>query len=395
VAEAVEHPVVAAQAAAGDGAVERRLHPVAAHVVGPELLEQPAVQRPLAGEHGQPVEEQPVRHRPAVEQPARHAGPAVDDGRHQRVDVVGAQAHQVGVEEHDHLGGGGGHAGPERLALAPPGLAHDAGAGARRHGGRAVGRAVVDHDHLVDPPRPAGGAHDGTDGRGLVPGGHDGSDAGHGRRNVAMPAPAAPVPVAVGPPGGPVAGRPRGCRGAGAGTPSGVHVVLVGPMGVGKSTIGRKVAALLGRPLRDSDDDLHAQRGIRGRELAQAEGVDALHRWEAEHLLRSLRSSEPSVVAAAASVVDVPEAVAALAEPFVVWLRAPVPVLAGRIRATDHRRDLGADAEARMSELEARRHDGYAGVADVAVDSGGAGPDDVVRAIADELPGGVAGQGAG
>lgn len=389
-AEAVEHPVVATQAAAGDGAVERRLHPVAAHVVGAELLEQPAVQGPLAGEHGKPVEEQPVRHRPAVEQPARHAGAAVDDGRHQGVDVVGAEPHQVGVEEHDHLGGRGGHARPHRLALAPPRRAHDPGAGTRRHRGRAVRRAVVDHDHLVDPPRPAGGAHDGADGRGLVPGGHDGGDAGHGRRNVAMPAPAAPVPAPV-----PQVGRPWGCRGAGAGTPSGVHVVLVGPMGVGKSTIGRKVAALLGRPLRDSDDDLHAERGIRGRELARAEGVDTLHRWEAEHLLRSLRSSEPSVIAAAASVVDVPQAVAALAEPFVVWLRAPVPVLAGRIRATDHRRDLGADAEARMSELEARRHDGYAGVADVAVDSGGAGPDDVVRAIADELPGGVAGQGAG
>ena len=102
-----------------------------------------------------------------------------------------------------------------------------------------------------------------------------------------------------------------------------MHVVLVGPMGVGKSSVGRGVAEALGRPLRDSDDDLAAERGIRGRELAATEGVDALHAWEAEHLLRSLASAEPSVIAAAASVVDDPRAAAALAEPFVVWLRAP------------------------------------------------------------------------
>ena len=157
-------------------------------------------------------------------------------------------------------------------------------------------------------------------------------------------------------------------------------------MGVGKSTIGTGVAARLGRPLRDSDDDLQASRGIRGRELARDEGVDALHRWEAEHLLRALATPEPSVVAAAASVVDVPEAVAALEQAFVVWLRAPVEVLAGRLRGPDHRRDLGADTEARMAELEARRHGRYAEVADLAVDVGDAEPGDIVRAIADELP---------
>jgi shikimate kinase len=166
-------------------------------------------------------------------------------------------------------------------------------------------------------------------------------------------------------------------------------------MGVGKSTIGRKVAVLTGRPLRDSDDDLEAERGIRGKELAAAEGVDALHRWEADHLLSSLRSGRPSVIAAAASVVDVADAVEALDDAFVVWLRAPVEVLAGRIRRDDHRRDLNGDTEARLAELEARRHDLYAAVADVAVDSDGAEPDAVVRAIADELPGGVTHPGSG
>lgn len=164
-----------------------------------------------------------------------------------------------------------------------------------------------------------------------------------------------------------------------------MHVVLVGPMGVGKSSVGRGVAEALGRPLRDSDDDLAAERGIRGRELAATEGVDALHAWEADHLLRSLASAEPSVIAAAASVVDDPPAAAALAEPFVVWLRAPAGVLAGRLEGTDHRRALGDDPLAQVQELAARRHDGYAAVADATVDSDGTDADGVAAAVAEVL----------
>src|SRR4030095_2586248 len=109
------------------------------------------------------------------------------------------------------------------------------------------------------------------------------------------------------------------------------HVVVVGSMAVGKSTVGRALAARLRRPFRDSDEDLEAARGVTGRELAQREGVDALHRWEAKHLQAALAGTQPAVVAAAASVVDDDASLAALREPFVVWLRAPAAVLAQRI----------------------------------------------------------------
>jgi shikimate kinase len=149
------------------------------------------------------------------------------------------------------------------------------------------------------------------------------------------------------------------------------HVVVVGSMAVGKSTVGRALAARLGRPFRDSDDDLEATRGLTGRELAEREGVDALHRWEAEHLRAALARTPPAVVAAAASVVDDEACLAALREPFVVWLRAPAAVLARRIAngtgTRDHRRPLG-DATA-VAELEAHRADGFAAVSDLTIDT--------------------------
>lgn len=172
-------------------------------------------------------------------------------------------------------------------------------------------------------------------------------------------------------------------------------------MGVGKTTIGAGLAARLGRPLRDSDLDLEAARQIRGRELAQQDGVEALHRWEAEHLRGALADDEPAVIAAAASVVEDRACREALAGAFVVWLRASARTLAGRLSPADHRRSLvggtgtgtgtgtGSGAEAALealAALEARRDPLFRQVADVAVDAGGAAPDEVAQAVLRTLP---------
>jgi shikimate kinase len=164
-------------------------------------------------------------------------------------------------------------------------------------------------------------------------------------------------------------------------------VVVVGSMAVGKTTVGRALAARLRRPFRDSDADLAATRGLTGRALAEREGVDALHRWEAQHLLAALAGSEPAVVAAAASVVDDAACLAALRDAFVVWLRAPSAVLAQRMvggsGADDHRRPVG-DAAA-VAELEAERTRQFGAVADLTVDTVTNGttrsPDAIVAAI--------------
>jgi shikimate kinase len=182
-----------------------------------------------------------------------------------------------------------------------------------------------------------------------------------------------------------------------------LRIVLLGPMAVGKSTAGRRLAATLGVPFRDSDDDLWASRGITGRELAESDGVDALHRWEAEHLLRNLAPTTGTVVvAAAASVVDDAACRAALDAPFVVWLRAPARVLAQRMEGDvrnhdDHRREMGDaagdgggyDAEA-AAALDARRVARYAALADLILETVAEGAprpvDEIVAAIVAALP---------
>jgi shikimate kinase len=131
---------------------------------------------------------------------------------------------------------------------------------------------------------------------------------------------------------------------------------------------------------------------VTGRALAERDGVEALHRWEAEHLLAALAEPQPVVVAAAASVVDDAACRAALREPFVVWLRAPAAVLAHRMDAdagaNDHRRRLGGpDA---VAELEAGRADRYGAVADLTIDTVVDGttmtPDAIVASVLAALP---------
>lgn len=168
-----------------------------------------------------------------------------------------------------------------------------------------------------------------------------------------------------------------------------VHVVLVGPMAVGKSTVARTLADRLGWPVRDSDDDLQAERGFSGRELVAASGVDVLHRWEAAHLRRSVAATPPSVVAAAASVVDDPLSRDALAGQFVVWLRASAAARASRSAQAggpDHRRMLGPDPVRALADLDAPRTEAYRSVADLVVDTEGASPDAVADTILARLP---------
>jgi shikimate kinase len=140
-------------------------------------------------------------------------------------------------------------------------------------------------------------------------------------------------------------------------------------MGVGKTTVGRRLAAQLRRPVLDSDEHVLATEGETGRELAARRGVAELHRIEAQQLLDALADPQPAVLAAAASVVDEPRCLDALRSADVVWLRADSEVAVQRMGQGGHRRDLGPDAVTTAAELVDRRTPRYQQVADLAVDT--------------------------
>lgn len=158
------------------------------------------------------------------------------------------------------------------------------------------------------------------------------------------------------------------------------HVVLIGPMGVGKTTIGRRLADRLGLRFTDSDDQLLEMVGMTGRKYAAEHGVAALHEAEEEALMQAL-SRPPSVIAAAASVADSPSALATLAisRARVVVLEAPPGVTWERITASQHRRDMTRDE---LDRLSARREGNLRDVRAVdVVDTSLAGVEHIVERL--------------
>jgi shikimate kinase len=109
-------------------------------------------------------------------------------------------------------------------------------------------------------------------------------------------------------------------------------------MGSGKTTLAGGLARSLGREVFDSDESIEESTGRIGREIARTDGVEALHRLEAEVLLEALSSPSPAVVAAAASVIEDPGVREALDDAFCVWATADPDILAERSARGGHRR---------------------------------------------------------
>jgi shikimate kinase len=159
--------------------------------------------------------------------------------------------------------------------------------------------------------------------------------------------------------------------------------VVVGLMGVGKTTVGRALADRLGWPLDDSDAAIEAREGRTVRQLRDALGTDEMHALEARHLLDALASPRPRVITPAAFTIEVPACRDALRAPdvLVAWLRATPETLARRFAAGDHRPSYGDDPARFLAEQTRRRDPLFAGLAPLVVDGEDATPDAAVRAI--------------
>jgi shikimate kinase len=164
------------------------------------------------------------------------------------------------------------------------------------------------------------------------------------------------------------------------------HIVLVGMMGSGKTTVGRLLAERLHRPFFDSDELVEAATGRTVREIWLAEGEAAYRVLEEEALRDALASPDPAVIAAAGGVVlsAANRAVLTSSGDRVVWLRADPAVLVDRVRPTavgGHRPLLGDDPDAAIRRLDAVRAPLYREVAGEIVEVGGHPPDAIVDGL--------------
>ena len=172
--------------------------------------------------------------------------------------------------------------------------------------------------------------------------------------------------------------------------PSPRHVVILGLMGSGKTTVGRRVATRLGWPMTDSDAAIEAADGLTVREIRDRLGTEAIHQLESAHLLRSAAAPIPTVICPAASVIDDPACRAALAEPslLVVWLTARPETAAGRFDDQPHRPRYGDDPATFLAEQAATRDPHFRAVADLELATDDVTPDELAARIVERAASG-------
>jgi len=149
------------------------------------------------------------------------------------------------------------------------------------------------------------------------------------------------------------------------------HVALVGLMGAGKTTVGRRAARLLDRPFVDGDEAFIPRYGRTVADVFAEDGEAGFRRLESELLGELLAVSTPLVLACGGGVVVGDANRRRLHEPdvYVVWLRADPAFLASRARAKSDRPLLsGADSGDVLRRLHAERDEWYAEVADDVLD---------------------------
>lgn len=153
------------------------------------------------------------------------------------------------------------------------------------------------------------------------------------------------------------------------------RIFLVGPMGAGKTTVGRKLARMLGRDFLDSDQEIEQQAGVSIPLIFEMEG-EAGFRLREKAAIKELTQRAAIILSTGGgAILDAENRRYLASNGFVVYLETAVEV---QLRRTshDHSRPLlqTANPRARLAQLLRRRDPLYRAVADLVVRSDNLSP---------------------
>jgi shikimate kinase len=159
-------------------------------------------------------------------------------------------------------------------------------------------------------------------------------------------------------------------------------IALVGLMGVGKTSIGRRLAAALDLPFRDADEEIEKAAGASINQIFADVGEAEFRAGERRVIQRLLAEEPPHVLATGGGAFVQPETRALLkAGAVTVWLKADLETLAKRVGRKDTRPLLrGRDPLEVLAEQARVRYPAYA-EADISVESGHAAHHTTVDAV--------------
>ena len=161
-------------------------------------------------------------------------------------------------------------------------------------------------------------------------------------------------------------------------------VVLVGPMGAGKTTVAGLLAEAWGVPVRDTDHDIEAAEGRTVSDIFVESGEDHFRELEVAAVARAV-AEHTGVLALGGGAVMRAETRELLADVPVVFLRVGLSDAVKRVDLGIGRPLLLGNVRARIKALLDERTPVYESVATHVVDTDGRGPDEVASEIRELL----------
>jgi shikimate kinase len=161
-------------------------------------------------------------------------------------------------------------------------------------------------------------------------------------------------------------------------------LVVVGPPGAGKTTVGRLVAKRLGVDFRDTDEDIVAATGKSVADIFVDDGEPAFRALERSAVATALDEHGGVLALGGGAVLDEETRRALVGQP-VVWLDVRLTDAVARVGLAASRPVLALNPRATLAKLLQERAPLYAEVASIHVETDGRTPDDVADAVVDEL----------
>jgi shikimate kinase len=164
------------------------------------------------------------------------------------------------------------------------------------------------------------------------------------------------------------------------------HIVLVGLMGAGKTTLGRRLATLLKYDFHDSDQVIEAETRHTISDLFAKYGEAHFRDLERKCIARLLEFQAPSVIATGGGAFIQPETRAVIKQSATsVWLHAELEDLLERVALSDRRPLLkNGDPEQILKELMDKRYPVYA-EADIVVGTSSGNRRTILQEITQQL----------
>jgi shikimate kinase len=162
-------------------------------------------------------------------------------------------------------------------------------------------------------------------------------------------------------------------------------IALVGLMGAGKTSIGRRLAQRLGLPFIDADAEVETAAGTTIEEIFQRHGEAAFRDGERRVIARLLDQPIHVLATGGGAFMDPSTRALLKARTITLWLRADLELMLSRVARRNNRPLLKAgDPRTVLEQLIAERYPAYA-EADVIVDSIDGPPDATLEGVLTQL----------